>query len=56
MKHCEWKTYCGWEKGDFVKEYYDTDCGHSHFFETGGVKYNEYKYCQYCGRKIKVVK
>jgi hypothetical protein len=43
---CEWKN---------EGAYYDTDCGHSHFFNTGGVEYNEYKYCTYCGRKIKEV-
>ena len=46
---CEWKyndtEYC-WE----------SSCDHFHIFMADGPKENEYEYCPYCGKNIKVVK
>ena len=45
---CEWKyndtEYC-WE----------SSCDHFHIFMSDGPKENEYGFCPYCGKKIKVV-
>ena len=44
---CEWKyndtEYC-WE----------SSCDHFHIFMSDGPKENEYEFCPYCGKKIKV--
>lgn len=34
--------------------YWKTSCNHLHVFLSDGPKENEYKYCPYCGKKIKV--
>lgn len=48
-KNCEWKD-------ELDSGYYDTQCDNAQSFEVGGVKENDYIYCPYCGKKIKVVK
>lgn len=35
--------------------YFESSCGHLHIFMSDGPKENEYSYCPYCGKKIKVV-
>lgn len=45
---CEWKyndsEYC-----------FESSCDHLHIFMYDGPKENEYDFCPYCGKKIKVV-
>ena len=50
---CEW-TY-GDDVADAVTDIYDTKCGNMHMFIGGSPSDNKYKYCPYCGKKIKVV-
>ena len=45
---CEWK-YNGTEY------YWESSCDHLHIFMSDGPKENEYRFCPYCGKKIKVV-
>ena len=45
---CEWK-YNGTEY------YWESSCEHLHIFMSDGPKENEYDFCPYCGKKIKVV-
>ena len=35
--------------------YWESSCDHLHIFMSDGPKENEYKFCPYCGKKIKVV-
>jgi len=45
---------CQWEADyDGV---HNTSCNNAHAFICDGVKENKYKFCPYCGRKIKEVK
>ena len=34
---------------------YFTECGQAHIFVDGKPEENNYEYCPYCGKKIKVV-
>jgi len=44
---------CFWVE-DYTEEYvYDTDCDNRHEFIAGGINENGYKFCPYCGKKIK---
>lgn len=45
---CEWKY-------DEDLCFYETSCGNGQYFTDGKVEQNKYKYCPFCGRKIKVV-
>lgn len=49
MKKCEWKEV---DSGD----YWDTSCDQSFCFEVDGPKENGFKFCPYCGLKLKAVK
>ena len=31
---------------------YDTGCGQKHYFLSGDIKENDYKYCPFCGAMI----
>lgn len=45
------KPDCVWtfnEDSDFA-----TQCGHLFFFDEGGIKENNCKFCQYCGGAVK---
>ena len=42
---CEWKE-------DDIDGKWDTACGESHSFESGGPEENGHKFCPYCGRKL----
>ena len=45
---------CEWEYND--TEYcWESSCDHLHIFMSDGPKENEYDFCPYCGKKIKVV-
>lgn len=42
-----------WEQ-ETIHDYWDTSCKNAHCFSADGPKENYYKYCPYCGKKIKV--
>lgn len=46
---------CIWKKSeafDFEELYY-TSCDNSFFFSEGNIKENHFKFCPFCGKKIK---
>ena len=45
---------CEWKYND-SEYYFESSCDHLHIFMSDGPKENEYKFCPYCGKKIKVV-
>lgn len=45
---------CDWKYND-TEYYWESSCGHLHIFMADGPKQNEYSFCPYCGKKIKVV-
>lgn len=45
---CEWKY-------NYSEYYFESSCDHIHIFMYDGPKENEYDFCPYCGKKIKVV-
>ena len=45
---CEWKY-------NYSEYYFESSCDHIHIFMYDGPKENEYGFCPYCGKKIKVV-
>ena len=45
---------CEWKYND-SEYYFESSCEHLHIFMSDGPKENEYRFCPYCGRKIKVV-
>ena len=46
---------CEWRYND-SEYYFESSCEHLHIFMSDGPKENEYEFCPYCGKKIKVVK
>lgn len=36
--------------------FYSTECGQTFWFNTGDIKENKFKFCPYCGGKIKEAK
>ena len=46
---------CEWRLCDEEANVYDTSCRNPHILIEGTPKENNYKYCPYCGKKIKVV-
>ena len=46
---------CEWRLCDEEANVYDTSCRNPHILIEGTPKENEYKFCPYCGKKIKVV-
>ena len=46
---------CKWKLCDEEASVYDTSCGNPHILIEGTPKENNYEYCPYCGKKIKVV-
>jgi RNA polymerase-binding transcription factor DksA len=53
------KNYCEWVLDDHLDEYnytYDTACNQLYQFEVGSIKENDFKYCPYCGKEIKIRK
>ena len=46
---CEWKY-------NYSEYYFESSCDHIHIFMYDGPKENEYGFCPYCGKKIKVVR
>ena len=45
---------CEWKYND-SEYYFESSCEHLHIFMSDGPKENEYDFCPYCGKKIKVV-
>lgn len=45
---------CEWKYND-TEYYWESSCEHLHIFMYDGPKENEYGFCPYCGKKIKVV-
>ena len=45
---------CEWEYND-SEYYFESSCEHLHIFMSDGPKENEYRFCPYCGKKIKIV-
>lgn len=45
---------CEWKYND-SEYYFESSCEHLHIFMSDGPKENEYEFCPYCGKKIKVV-
>ena len=46
---------CEWRLCDEEANVYDTSCRNPHILIEGTPKENNYKFCPYCGKKIKVV-
>ena len=46
---------CEWRLCDEEANIYDTSCRNPHILIEGTPKENNYEYCPYCGKKIKVV-
>lgn len=46
---------CEWRVCDEEANVYDTSCRNPHILIEGTPKENNYEYCPYCGKKIKVV-
>ena len=45
---------CEWKYND-SEYYFESSCKHLHIFMSDGPKENEYRFCPYCGKKIKVM-
>ena len=45
---------CEWKYND-SEYYFESSCEHLHIFMSDGPKENEYRFCPYCGKKIKEV-
>ena len=45
---------CEWKYND-SEYYFESSCDHLHIFMSDGPKENEYDFCPYCGKNIKVV-
>ena len=45
---------CEWKYND-SEYYFESSCEHLHIFMSDGPKENEYEFCPYCGKKIKVI-
>ena len=46
---------CEWRLCDEEANVYDTSCRNPHILIEGTPKENNYEYCPYCGKRIKVV-
>lgn len=49
----EQKSECEWKLEDSEQNLYVTECENRHLIFEGTPEENGYKYCPYCGRKIK---
>jgi hypothetical protein len=47
---CTWKL----ESDGWTQDYYLTSCNKYHYFGEGTIKGNEYQYCPFCGKKLKL--
>ena len=46
---------CEWKQHEREIDVYFTECGQAHIFVNGNPEENNYEYCPYCGKKIKIV-
>ena len=46
---------CKWRLCDEEANVYDTSCRNPHILIEGTPKENNYEYCPYCGKKIRIV-
>ena len=44
---------CEWKYND-SEYYFESSCEHLHIFMSDGPEENEYRFCPYCGKKIKI--
>ena len=51
---CVSDDVCEWKYND-SEYYFESSCEHLHIFMSDGPKENEYRFCPYCGKNIKVV-
>ena len=51
---CVSDDVCEWKYND-SEYYFESSCEHLHIFMSDGPKENEYRFCPYCGKKIKIV-
>ena len=52
----KWESECcEWRLCDEEENVYDTSCRNPHILIEGTPKENNYEYCPYCGKRIKVV-
>jgi len=49
-EECKWK-----EAREFGDIYYETSCGGDIVFTDGTPEENEYRFCPYCGKEIKII-
>lgn len=49
---CTWKS---WDKITYGSGTYDTACGNAQYFNDGDINENSYRFCPYCGKKIKEI-
>lgn len=49
-KGCEWRLV---DDDGEISTRYETDCGHSFFFEDGSTEENGFTTCPYCGKRLK---
>lgn len=47
--------FCEWKQDDEGADIYYTECENCHMFIDGSPSENKYKFCPYCGKKVKVV-
>lgn len=47
--------FCEWIRDNDEFDVYDTKCRNRHVFFEGSPEDNEYVYCPYCGKEIKVI-
>lgn len=50
---CSTEQSCEWKLEDSESNLYVTECENRHLIFEGTPEENGYKYCPYCGRKIK---
>ena len=51
---CVSDNVCEWKYND-SEYYFESSCKHLHIFMSDGPKENEYRFCPYCGKKIRIV-
>ena len=51
---CVSDDVCEWKYND-SEYYFESSCKHLHIFMSDGPKENEYRFCPYCGKKIRIV-
>ena len=55
LRKYEEEDVCEWRLCDEGANVYDTTCRNPHILIEGTPRENNYSYCPYCGKKIKIV-